>query len=144
MMGLQQPLAEPFMLSPWQIQIALLPLRRPDPEGRPDKPKRDYEGHGLIVHRKRVQDANQDKIIKALFAGPRILSGIARVAKLSKQAVRQHIDRLLADGRVEEFRTAGARYYRLAETGTRRTDNPLTGADSGRAFREPAGGGTGR
>jgi DNA-binding transcriptional ArsR family regulator len=103
---LQNPLPEPFLLSPWQIQIALLQVRRPEPVDI-------APASNARKSRKIIESRNEAAIIEAIFSQSRKASDIVRICGLDRETVRRHLLRLVGAGRVIIKKTAGTAYYRV-------------------------------
>lgn len=107
-----EPIPEPFLLSMWQIQVALLGKKIDAPKDTMPANVNRFSAAGR-AQRKAMQARNHDIVIEALYGRQLRISEIARETGLSKSTVQNHLTALAEVGRAEVIIPGRSPVWRL-------------------------------
>jgi CRP-like cAMP-binding protein len=107
---------EVFGMSPWRLQIALLPVRRkyPDDNRNAQGAEKREAGRQAGIERARAQkQRNHDAIIELLWREPSTYAAIGLATGLCRETVRNLMTDLEAEGRVQSEKRGGLTRWSL-------------------------------
>lgn len=93
-------------MSPWTTQIAMLPVRRPDPD--------QYTGRTCADRMKMLQAINRETIVDMISNEPMGMLLLTKRTGLCRETVRTHLIDLVKEGRVVADTSFKRRRWRAA------------------------------